>query len=357
MSENGNMDVMDDVEELSEEEFYMQSGADKDQLLSQVRKANSLSTIWKDGMFGLIVGDALGVPVEFTTRADRKADPVVDMREYGTHNQPAGTWSDDSSMALATLDSIRKFGEINYKDIMERFASWCLHAEYTPFHEVFDIGNATSKAIMKYGKGAKPLDAGGKNEWDNGNGSLMRILPVCLYLVEREKRICTSENEAIYAVHSVSALTHAHLRSQIACGIYYYLVKAIIEKKGSMIERLQIGMNNAYSYYRKDLANYSELSNYDRMIDLEEFKMLPENEIKSSGYVVDTLEAAVWCLINSNSYKEAVLKAVNLGDDTDTVGAVTGGLAGLFYGFENIPSEWIHVIQRREWIEQMMKGE
>lgn len=103
------MDVMDDVEELSEEEFYMQSGADKDQLLSQVRKANSLSTIWKDGMFGLIVGDALGVPVEFTTRADRKADPVVDMREYGTHNQPAGTWSDDSSMALATLDSIRKY--------------------------------------------------------------------------------------------------------------------------------------------------------------------------------------------------------------------------------------------------------
>ena len=101
------------------------------------------------------------------------------------------------------------------------------------------------------------------------------------------------------------------------------------------------------------MANYSELSNYDRMIDLEEFKMLPENEIKSSGYVVDTLEAAVWCLINSNSYKEAVLKAVNLGDDTDTVGAVTGGLAGLFYGFENIPSEWIHVIQRREWIEQI----
>lgn len=314
-----------------------------------------MSDIWKDGMFGLVVGDALGVPVEFTSRADRKADPVVDMREYGTHNQPAGTWSDDSSMALATLDSIRKLGEIDYKDIMERFTSWYLHAEYTPFHDIFDIGNATAKAILKYEKGAEPLDSGGQTEWDNGNGSLMRILPVCLYLVEREKKICTSENEEIYAVHSASALTHAHLRSQLACGIYYFLVKAIIEKTGSMTERLQTGMDNAYSYYRKDLVNYSELNNYDRMVDLEEFKRIPENEIKSSGYVVDTLEAAVWCLLNSDCYKEAVLKAVNLGDDTDTVGAVTGGLAGLFYGFDDIPSQWIQVIQRKEWIDQMTK--
>ena len=93
------------------------------------------------------------------------------------------------------------------------------------------------------------------------------------------------------------------------------------------------------------------------MVDLEEFKRIPKNEIKISGYVFDTLEAAVWCLLNSDCYKESVLKAVNLGDDTDTVGAVTGGLAGLFYGFENIPSEWNQVLQRKEWIEQITKSE
>jgi len=313
-----------------------------------------MNSIWKDGMYGLIVGDALGVPVEFTSRAERRSDPVIGMRAYGTHNQPAGTWSDDSSMALATLDSIKENEGLNYKDIMDKFTAWCLYADYTPFNDVFDIGNATSRAIIKYGKGAEPLQSGGETEWDNGNGSLMRILPVCLYLFEKQKRICTSENESIYAIHAASALTHAHLRSQIACGIYYFLVKAVIEKPGELIDRLQIGMDNAYKYYREDIKNYPELDNYDRLIDLWEFKITPEEEIKSCGYVVDTLEAAVWCLINTNSYAEAVLKAVNLGDDTDTVGAVTGGLAGLYYGYAGIPDEWKSVIQRKDWIDELL---
>ena len=315
-----------------------------------------MSNIWKDGMLGLIVGDALGVPVEFMSRMELMKNPVTGMREYGTHHQPRGTWSDDSSMALAELDSIRTVGTIDYTDMMERFRSWCLHAEYTPFHEVFDIGNATSKAIMKYGRGTEPLDSGGKTEWDNGNGSLMRILPVCLYLFERQKKVCTSENESIYMIHAVSALTHAHVRSQMACGIYYFLVKAILEEEGSLENRLQKGMNRAYQYYRQDLSNHRELENYKRLADLSEFKETPKEGIKSSGYVVDTLEAAVWCLLHSHSYKETVLMAVNLGEDTDTVGAVAGGLAGLYYKEEGIPQEWTQVLQRREWIEEVLQG-
>jgi len=316
-----------------------------------------MKNIWKDGMYGLIVGDALGVPVEFTSRAERKADPVTEMRAYGTHSQPAGTWSDDSSMALATLASLRDKNAIDYTDIMERFGQWCLYGDYTPFGELFDIGDATAKAVGRYGRGAKPIESGGCEEWDNGNGSLMRIIPVCLYLFEKQKKICTSENESIYAIHAASALTHAHLRSQIACGIYYFLVKAVIEMSGELIDRLQIGMDNAYKYYRQDIKNYPELVNYDRMIDLWEFKNTPEEDIKSSGYVVDTLEATVWCLININSYAEAVLKAVNLGDDTDTVGAVTGGLAGLYYGYDGIPDEWKNAIQRKDWIDELLGEE
>ena len=313
-----------------------------------------MENIWKNGMYGLIVGDALGVPVEFSTREERKSDPVTGMREYGTYNQPKGTWSDDSSMAIATMDSIKTLGEIYYKDIMDRFSKWCLDGEYTPFHEVFDIGIATSKAIMNYRRGMKPTESGGLAERDNGNGSLMRILPVCLYLYERQKRICTSENESIYVIHSASALTHAHLRSQLACGIYYFMVKAIIENDDILIRRLQIGMDNAYKYYRQDRKNYPEIENYARLTDLWEFKNTPEAEIRSSGYVVDTLEAAVWCLVNSGSYSEAVLKAVNLGSDTDTVAAVTGGLAGLYYGIEGIPEEWVASIQRKEWIDEII---
>ena len=209
---------------------------------------------------------------------------------------------------------------------------------------------------MNYVKGIAPLESGGKTEWDNGNGSLMRILPVCLYLFERQKKVCTSENESIYMVHAVSALTHAHVRSQMACGIYYFLVKAILEQEGTLENRLQEGMERAYQYYRQDLSNYRELENYKRLSDLSEFKETPKEGIKSSGYVVNTLEAAIWCLLHSHSYKETVLMAVNLGEDTDTVGAVAGGLAGLYYKEEGIPQEWTQVLQRREWIEEVLQG-
>ena len=315
-----------------------------------------MSNIWKDGMLGLIVGDALGVPVEFMSRTELMKNPVTGMREYGTHHQPRGTWSDDSSMALAELDSIRTVGTIDYTDMMERFSRWCMYGEYTPFGEVFDIGIATSRALMNYAKGIAPLESGGKTEWDNGNGSLMRILPVCLYLFERQKKVCTSENESIYMIHAVSALTHAHVRSQMACGIYYFVVKAILEEEGSLENRLQKGMDRAYQYYRQDLSNHRELENYKRLADLSKFKENPKEGIKSSGYVVDTLEAAVWCLLHSHSYKETVLMAVNLGEDTDTIGAVAGGLAGLYYKEEGIPQEWTQVLQRREWIEEVLQG-
>ena len=181
----------------------------------------------------------------------------------------------------------------------------------------------------------------------------MRILPICLYGIEREKRICTSENEAIYAIHAASALTHAHPRSQIACGIYYYIVKAIIQQKSPLVENIQNGIDQAFSFYIQDSKNVQELKQYNRIRKISEYKILSRAEIKSSGYVVDTLEASIWCLLNTNSYQAAVLMAVNLGEDTDTVGAVTGSLAGLYYGYKNIPSEWINVLQKKEWIECM----
>jgi hypothetical protein len=311
-----------------------------------------MDNIWKSGIYGLVVGDAMGVPVEFTSGEDRKIDPVTDMIGYGTYNQPEGTWSDDSSMALATLVSIRDKGEIDYKDIMERFHDWCMYGAYTPFDEVFDIGIATSRAIMKYSNGAKPLESGGKTEWDNGNGSLMRILPVCLYIVEQQKYKKLSDGEAIDIIHNCSALTHAHLRSKIACGIYYFLVKAVLNKDGELIERLQQGVDNAFKYYGE--STESELDNYNRLISLSEFKDTPENQIKSTGYVVYTLEAAIWCLVNSSSYEEVILKAVNLGDDTDTVAAITGGLAGLYYGYDNIPHKWRSKLQKRVWIDSLL---
>lgn len=134
-------------------------------------------------VLGLVVGDALGVPVEFKSRAELKANPVTDMIGYGTHNQPAGTWSDDSSMAIATMEWLGEMENAipDYTLLMDKFSNWLMYGDYTPYGHTFDCGISTSRAIMNYGRGMDPLQCGGKTDYDNGNGSLMRILPVALW--------------------------------------------------------------------------------------------------------------------------------------------------------------------------------
>lgn len=308
--------------------------------------------IWLDGIMGVVVGDALGVPVEFASRCELAWNPVKEMREYGTYNLPAGSWSDDSSMTLATLDSLKKGYDL--KDMMDKFCLWFTAGEYTPFGEVFDVGNTCCRALFRYGVIGDVKTCGECSEYDNGNGSLMRIMPMCLYAYEKQKEDAGWNDEvAIEKIHEVSALTHGHLRSKIACGLYYFVVKSILDNSGSLQERLQIGLDEGFKFYGKDSSNVKELDFYERVRDLEAFAGVPENEIQSSGYVVDTFEAALWCLLQMQSYVNCTLKAVNLGSDTDTVAAIAGGLAGLYYGYEGIPKKWLEVVQKREWIEEM----
>lgn len=346
--------------------------------------------IWLDGMMGLVVGDALGVPVQFLSRDEIKNRPeglVTGMEAGGVYNMPEGTWSDDSSMALATLASIIDKKEADPADIMMRFVKWELQGEYTPFGEAFDQGNTCSSAIYKFAKVPDIKTCGSTGEYANGNGALMRILPACLYYYarsnepsdvlaqafgecrdtesearsDRQKKVCTSEDEAIEGIHVISGLTHNHIRSKMCCGIYYFCVKSIIdgvkkEQKPVLGALLQEGIDNGLKYYGRDISNLTEMAYLGRLFHLFEFKDVPEEQIKTSGYVIDSIEAAVWCLITTDSYKDCMLKAVNLGDDTDTVAAIAGGLAGLYYGYEEIPKDWLGVIKKREWIEGMCEG-
>jgi len=276
--------------------------------------------IWKDAIYGCIVGDALGVPVEFLSRVDLKANPVTDMREFGSHDQPQGTWSDDSSMILAEVESIKDCGGIDFDNIMENFIKWKSKGMFTPFGVVFDIGMTCAEAIQKYLETGDYLHCGKNGYHSNGNGSLMRIMPFCLYAIEKGY----DKSEAERLISTASALTHAHKVSIGCCIIYYNLVKSIIKKHAIPDEMI---------------AKYKEKA---------------EDEIGSSGFVMDTLEASIWCLVNSSSYKECVLKAVNLGDDTDTTGCVAGGLAGLYFGFDSIPEGWVDCLQKREEISKLI---
>lgn len=290
----------------------------------------------RGAILGLAAGDALGVPVEFMERSDIALDPVTDMRGWGTYMQPPGTWSDDTGMVLACMESL--CGGFDPENMMQRFVSWSHGGVYWPYEQVFDMGMTINKAIGRYKTGVPSLACGLSGEKDNGNGSLMRILPAALYLYpETGPNVCRNE-KAMRLVHDISKLTHAHPRSLIACGMYVSVACQLMAGH-EVRAAVHTGILEAAGYYiEKDYVK--ELNYYTRLADIDAFQRLPEREISSSGYVVDTLEAALWCLMNTKTYADCVLKAVNLGNDSDTVAAVAGGLAGIAYGAKSIPPAW-----------------
>ncbi len=294
-------------------------------------------------LFGLAVGDAVGVPVEFRSRQGLNQNPVVDMQGYGTHNQPPGTWSDDSSLAFCLAEAL--CGGFDLKRLADNFIRWRYEDWWTPHGYVFDIGITTSAAIGHLRTGTRPDLAGGFDESENGNGSLMRILPLLFYSQYK------SIDERYVLTKQVSSITHGHIRSVIACFYYLEYARLLIQGMDKM-EAYQSVKSVVNDYLNSQGINNEEVAKFNRLLE-DDIWTLKEDDIQSSGYVLHSLEASLWCLLTTNNYKEAVLNAVNLGQDTDTTGAITGGLAGLLYGFENIPKEWLAVLARKGDIEDL----
>lgn len=253
----------------------------------------------RDCVYGQAVGDALGVPFEFRARGTFECTGMVG---NGTHGQPAGTWSDDTSMMLAICDSYRELGFIDVDDIRAKFLLWYRESAYT-CGRLFDIGAATASALR--------LGHGLCGERDNGNGSLMRT--VALAFTD------ATDDE----VRAVSAITHAHSTSTEACVRMVHAARELVA--GATPREVASGCSVSVG---KSCS-----------------------EILSGGYVLYTFEAALWCLANTHSYADCVLAAVNLGDDTDTTAAVAGALAGIVYGEDEIPAEWLSLLRGKDVIE------
>lgn len=293
-------------------------------------------------LFGFCVGDALGVPVEFSTRDERKRDPIKEMRAYGTYHQPFGTWSDDTSLTLCLIESINN--NYSVQRLADNFIKYYQYGYLTPYCKVFDIGNSTKDAIDRMIHGINPVECGGKTEQDNGNGSLMRILPLAYYA----KNMLPIKR--IEIVEEVSSLTHSHKRSMFACIFYIEFVINLLH--GNKKDEAYKNTIEFVKKYCKE--SYSEeMENYRRILD-GTIVAYDEEQINSSGYVIDTLEAALWSFLTTGSYNEAVLKAINLGGDTDTIAAIVGGMAGTYYGFQSIPDNWIQNLARKEQIYDML---
>jgi len=298
----------------------------------------------KDGILGFAIGDSLGVPVEFLSRNFLNEYPVVDMMDCGVHNQVKGTWSDDTSMILATIDGINNCNDIDYLQLMENFCLWINSQKYTPHGEVFDVGNTTYHALDNFLFGdTSPVMCGGNRVNDNGNGSLMRILPLAYYFFYNP----VSDLEMSEVINNVSSLTHRHPISCMGCYLYTKFAISLLEGKN---------FNEAYNKLQKsDVSMYSdEVKNvYKRVLSGELNDIKTSDDIKSSGYVVDTLEASLWCCLTGVNYETSVLKAVNLGEDTDTIGALTGGLCGIKYGITDIPEKWLNCLVKKDYIEDL----
>ena len=301
-----------------------------------------------NGILGLAIGDAMGVPIEFIPRNVLFKNPVTEMKGYGSHNVPKGTWSDDTSMTLATVDAIRSTGTIDYSIIADNFLKWFKEAKYTTNKEVFDIGRTTLRALAKYEENKNnSTECGENSEFSNGNGSLMRILPIAYYCYHQgSKYNAMAENKILEIVKNVSSITHRHEISVIGC--YIYTVCAIRLLYGD-------GKRDAYEYIKNldySMFKRENIERFDRLLK-SDISKLDMDDIQSSGYIVDTLEATIWVLLNTNSFNQAIIGAINLGDDTDTIGACTGGLAGIIYGSEQINEEWKKSLLKYDYIKEL----
>lgn len=292
-----------------------------------------------DSIIGHAVGDAMGVPTEFCIREYLLKNPVKEMIESDKTGQPAGSWSDDTSMEIATIDSFIQNKEFNYDDIMHKWEEWINEAKYTANNDTFDVGRTCLRAIRNHSLGTEPLKCGIDGEQSNGNGSLMRILPVALYSYYRKLDV----NEIIKLTNELSSLTHKHDISKLGCYIYVRYIMFLLDGKNK---------NEAYELIRTlDYSTYDEyaISKYERILknDISSYTI---DNILSTGYVVDTLECALWILLNANSYKETIIATTNIGNDTDTIGAIAGSMAGIIYGYDSIPTSWIDKLMRKDYL-------
>lgn len=285
------------------------------------------------GVVGLLLGDACGLPVEFSTRGERDRDPVRGLRGWGTHHQPYGAWSDDGALALAHVAACLRAGW-DPAAHLDEFRAWFERGAHSATGSAFDIGATTARAIRRWSQGCTWDAAGCAGERDNGNGSLMRILPMSCWCA------AWPAMARVRILGEASALTHAHPRARLACALHGEVAVGLIDRL-SLPEALAAATRRLRS-----LVPDSERLHFTPLLDASCLDW-PRARVPSDGYVLSTLCAACWCLAQSEDFAEAVLLAVNLGGDTDTTAAVVGGLAGLRCGLSGLPAPWTACLKRR----------
>ncbi len=307
----------------------------------------------KNALVGMAVGDAFGVPVEFLSRRQVREIGLRDMEGADSELRletrwgggiPKGSWSDDTSMAAASFASfIRNKGKIDYEDQMEQFVQWWDHGKYCCLDYPFGLGGNVAEALHRYRLGTPALQCGGRGFMDNGNGALMRILPFSLYCIFND----LDTDRTAEVAGNGSAVTHGHEISRMCCFAWTEFLRALageadVNRAVDYIESIPYG-----KWFSPDTLDALKRLSGKRV------RELTEKDIGETGYVVDTLYAALWSIYHAENFETAIRNAVNLGYDTDTNAAVAGMAAGILYGMEGIPKRWLECLKRREWLESL----
>lgn len=276
----------------------------------------TLQDRYRGALMGLAVGDAVGTTLEFKARGTFM--PITDMVGGGPFNLNPGEWTDDTSMALCLAASLVYRNGFDPRDQMNRYCNWAANGYMSSNGECFDIGNTVASALRRYGLSAEPF-SGSTDPRSAGNGSLMRLAPVVLYF-HPDREAC-----AHYAGES-SRTTHGAQEAVDACKIFAHMLCSAIDG-AAKAELLQAPAPDTASERLKAIAAVG-------------YSVTPVQHIRGSGYVVDALEAALWCFEKTNSFRDATLAAANLGDDADTTAAICGQIAGAYYGWSTMPASW-----------------
>ncbi len=303
----------------------------------------------RDALLGAAVGDAYGVPYEFLSRAEISKLELGDM--IGNDNNPgfvsrwskaipSGAWSDDTSMIVATMEAICANRSINYDSIMNNYLRWWNEGKYSSLEFPFGLGGVVNKSLVRYANGVSPTECGGRDFMDNGNGSLMRILPFSIYCIEND----LDDNETLDFITKASSLTHGNEISIMACFMYTIFLKELVRTRNKNMAFSAMIFTKYENYFSKEtVERFKRINNPNFYLKIE--------DINESGYVIDTLETVMYAIMNSNSYRETIENCIKVGYDTDTSACIAGSLAGVLYGYENIPKEWLAKLRRREYLE------
>lgn len=278
-------------------------------------------------LLGLAVGDAIGTTVEFKARGS--FPPVTDMVGGGAFNLKPGQWTDDTSMALCLAESLVEKNGFDALDQMNRYLNWYENGYLSSTGRCFDIGNATRQALEKFKATGKPM-SGSAHPSSAGNGSLMRLAPIALFYAPSRVKAQSFAGKS-------SRTTHAAKECVEACALF----------AGMLVSALD-GDEKESILFKQGVSGIG--SEKLRAIAKGEYKDKPAQHIRGNGYVVDSLEAALWCFWTTDTFSDAVLLAANLGDDADTTAAICGQIAGAWYGQSGIPIPWLERLCMREKI-------